>query len=85
MHQSVAAWFDGLGTGTKFNLHMGEGNFDHGRRIAFEAWAGFDLRKGLASFDQPHLTEGMGQASAGLAGDVIRESRSLARSAEGGS
>jgi hypothetical protein len=74
----ITGWFRGLDTRTKLDLRIVEGNFDHGRRIAFEGWAGFELHNGLASFDKPRLTEGMGLvASPVLAREVVDQFRSL--------
>ena len=39
--------------------HVVPGNFDHGRRIAFDGWAGFSVHNGLATFNGKTLSEGL--------------------------
>jgi hypothetical protein len=82
---SILGWFNALGTGSRLHLHVVDGDFDHGRRMAFEGWAGFELHNGMASFDKPRLEEDMSlNASAGLALDVSLAARALARESGGG-
>lgn len=73
-------WFDALGSAVRLDVHVVDGNFDHGRRIAFDGWVGFELHNGLASFDKPRLVEGMGLvASPRLGPEVFRHFRDLVR------
>ena len=74
VHHLILSWFNSLGSGTELRLHIVDGNFDHGRRVAFEGFAGFDIHKGLATFDDSRISESMGMnASRALADEVVRE------------
>jgi hypothetical protein len=74
VHHLISTWFNSLGSGTELRLRIVDGNFDHGRRIAFAGFAGFDIHKGLATFDGSRITEIMGMnASRALADEVVRE------------
>lgn len=56
---AVTKWFQALAPNTELELVFSRGRFVHGRRLAFDAWAGFDLHKGLASFDAQKVDETM--------------------------
>lgn len=77
--ERIHGWWSGLGGGgARLRLHLVDGDFDHARRLAFEGWAGFELHKGLASFDAPRLREGITIApSLALAHQVQAQARAL--------
>jgi hypothetical protein len=56
---AVGEWFQTLSASAELELVTCTGRFVHGRRLAFDAWVGFDLHKGLASFDGEKIDETM--------------------------
>ncbi|MBD3947557.1 hypothetical protein [Nocardioides ganghwensis] len=76
--QIVGDWFRKQAPTKTLDLLLVRGEFDHGRRIAFDGWAAFDVHKGLASFDRDPIQEGFGMnASADLAPQVVERFKSL--------
>ncbi|WP_156024791.1 hypothetical protein [Smaragdicoccus niigatensis] len=52
----LTRWMRDRNPRIELRLHF-ERYFDHGRRVAFDGWAGFGIHNGLATFDHPELTE----------------------------
>lgn len=74
----IDRWFRGTGSGTDLDLRIVGGTFPHTRRVAFDGWAGFELHKGLASFEGAKLTEiATLNASLDLANEVQEEFQDL--------
>lgn len=72
-------WSHEFGAGPKLDLRLVRGDFPHGRRIAFDGWAGYELHKGLSTFDSTRTNETVTlNASLELAKEVRAEYRRLA-------
>lgn len=57
----------------ELHLHPVSREFVHGRRLAFDGWAGFELHKGAASFDGYELAETMNLAASPELGVEVRK------------
>jgi hypothetical protein len=78
VRETITEWFARLDSGTALDLRIVEGTFPHSRRIAFDGWAGFELHKGIESFDRPNITEQVTlNASIELANNVPADYRAL--------
>jgi hypothetical protein len=72
-------WSREFGPKPKLDVRLISGDFPHGRRIAFDGWAGYELHKGLSTFDSARVDETVTlHASLALAHEVRAEYRLLA-------
>jgi hypothetical protein len=78
VHAQIASSFSRFNTGMSLDLRMVDRRFSHGRRVSFDGWAGFELHRGLASFDGDKLAEIVSlTASLELATEVRNAHRNL--------